>query len=476
MAKNLDVYKVSDIDRLIADATENRLGTEFKTRAEVDQMRNDLRFAFDRIQGLPLEEFSWWRKSLEMWRNFNVIRLMGGAVWNQATELGQIVGSMGWKTTLSAVPELRTLRRDILTGKAPTDLLDHLENTIGGVGSEYVARMEFGVKDDWVRNMGDTRMNQWLDKVDQGVNKMARGVLDYTGMTPLMIQQKRVHAVALVNHFVNNANGKIQSKFLTKDRLAWMGLDDDMASRVNTNLQKYSKPTKGEYSDTFKLDFKAWVDADPESHSAFMNAIHRESRRVIQENDLASMIPIMGSTLGKTVFQFMNFSMHGWNKSLMFAANHRDWTTLSTVMQASTLASLAYMGRTMLSAAGMDEDKKRQYLEQRMSAQQIVANSFGRISQMSLLPNLYDTLSPYPLFQGMRTTSDLSSLASNPTYQAINGVLSMKKIIRNGLSDEYQTTAQDIRAWGKLLPMNNVVPISSLLNQIANDYPTTDQE
>jgi hypothetical protein len=95
---------------------------------------------------------------------------------------------------------------------------------------------------------------------------------------------------------------------------------------------------------------------------------------------------------------------------------------------------------------------------------------------MSLLPNLYDTLSPYPLFQGMRTTSDLSSLASNPTYQAINGVLSMKKIIRNGLSDEYQTTAQDIRAWGKLLPMNNVVPISSLLNQIANDYPTTDQE
>jgi hypothetical protein len=475
MAKNLDVYKVGDIDRLIADATENKLGNEFKTRAEVDRMRNDLKFAFDRIQGLPLEEFAWWRKGLEMWRNFNVIRLMGGAVWNQATEMSQIIGSMGWKTTLQAIPELRALRRDLATGKAPNELLEHLENTIGGVGSEYVARMEFGAKDDWVRNMGDTKMNRWLDATDTGVNKLARGVLDYTGMTPLMIQQKRVHAVALVNHFVNTANGKASS-FLTKDRLAWMGLDEGMTSRLMENLKKYSKPTKGQYSETFKMDFAKWVKEDPESHSAFMNAIHRESRRVVQENDLASMIPLMGSTLGKTVFQFMNFSMHGWNKSLMFAANHRDWTTMSTVLHGSMLASIAYMGRTMVNSAGMDSDKKREYLDQRLSAQQIVANSFGRISQMSLLPNIYDTLSPYPLFQGMRTTSDLSSLASNPTYQALNGLLSMKKIIRNGISDEYQTTAQDVRAWGKLVPMNNVFPISTLLNSIANDYPTSDKE
>lgn len=475
MAKNLDVYKVGDIDRLIADATENKLGSEFKTRAEVDRMRKDLQFAFDRIQGLPLEEFAWWRKGLEMWRNFNVVRLMGGAVWNQATEMSQIIGSMGWKTTLQAIPELRALRRDLATGKAPNELLEHLENTIGGVGSEYVARMEFGAKDDWVRNLGDTKMNRWLDATDGGVNKMARGVLDYTGMTPLMIQQKRVHAVALVNHFVNTANGKASS-FLTKDRLAWMGLDDAMTARLMENLKKYSNPTKGQYSETYKMDFARWVKEDPESHSAFMNAMHRESRRVVQENDLASMIPLMGGTLGKTVFQFMNFSMHGWNKSLMFAANHRDWTTLSTVLHGSLLASLAYMGRTMVSSAGMDPEKKREFLDQRLSAQQIVANSFGRISQMSLIPNIYDTLSPYPMFQGMRTTSDLSSLASNPTYQALNGLLSMKKIIRNGLSDEYQTTSQDVRAWGKLVPMNNVFPISTLLNSIANDYPSSEKE
>lgn len=476
MAKNLDVYKVGDIDKLIADATENKLGTDFKNKAEVQRMREDLQFAFDRIQGLPQEEFTWWRKGLDMWRNFNVIRLMGGAVWNQATELSQTVGSMGWKATLAAVPELRALKRDIATGKAPNDILDHLENTIGGVGSEYVARMDFKGSDDWVRNLGDTKMNQWLDRIDNGVKKGAKGVLDYTGMTPLMIQQKRLHAVALVNHFVNKANGKIDSKFLTKDRLAWMGLDEADTTAVMDSLKTYTKPTKGEYADTFKLDVNKWVAENPETHSKFMNAIHRESRRVVQENDLASMIPLMGGTLGKTVFQFMNFSMHGWNKSLMFAANHKDWTTLSTVMHGSFLASLAYMGRTMTGSVGMDPDQKREYLDKRLAPGQIVANSFGRISQMSLIPNIYDTLSPYPAFNGLRTTSDLSSLASNPTYQAVNGLLSMKKIIRNATSDELQTTSQDVKAWGKLLPLNNVFPVSTLLNSIASDYPNSDKE
>lgn len=475
MAKHLDVYKVGDIDRLIAEATENKLGSEFKSKADVARMRDDLKFAFDRIQGLPQEEFSKLNKSMEMWRSFNVIRLMGGAVWNQATEMGQIVGSMGWKTTLQAIPELRALTRDLKTGKAPHDILEHLENTIGGVGSEYLARMDFQAKDDWVRNAGDTKMNRWLDKVDTGMNKVAKGVLDYSGMTPLMIQQKRVHAVALVNHFVNTANGKA-STFLTKERLAWMGMDEAMTQRVMNNLNKYTKPTKGEFSSTYKLDLDRWVKEDPEAHSAFMNAIHRESRRVVQENDLASMIPLMGTTLGKTMFQFMNFSMHGWNKSLMFSANHKDWTTLSTILNGSLLASLSYMGRTMVGSVGMDATKQKEYLEKRMAPGQIIANSFGRISQASLLPNLYDTLSPYPMFQGMRTTSDLSSLASNPTYQAINGVLSLKKIVRNAGSDEYQTTEKDIRNWAKLLPLNNVAPISTLLNNIANDYPTTEKQ
>jgi hypothetical protein len=278
-----------------------------------------------------------------------------------------------------------------------------------------------------------------------------------------------------VNHFVKTSKGEASS-FLTKDRLAWMGLGEGDYAKVLENINRFTQPKKGEYGASHKMDFAGWQREDPRSYSQFMTAIHRESRRVVQENDLGSMIPLMGTTLGKTVFQFMNFSMHGWNKSLQFALNHRDWTTLSTVLHGSLYASLAYMGRTVLNAQGMDAEKRAEFLAKRLSLGQITANSFGRISQVSLLPVAFDTVSPMPLFQGMRTTSDLSSMASNPTYQALNGLLSLKKAIRNGASDEYQTTEKDIRTWGKLVPLNNVYPVSSLINSIANDYPSSETE
>lgn len=474
LSEHLGIHKVGDISKAIHAATENKFGSSERASADVARNRGDLKFAIDRIQGIPQEEFTGLNKALEMWRNFNVIRLMGGTVWNQAAEMSQIVGSMGWRAVLAAIPELRSLSRDMATGKAPHDILEHLENTIGGAGSEFIKRMDFKLSDDWVRNKGDTAWNRRLDAMDTKLKQVAKGTLDYTGMTPLMIQQKRVHAVALVNHFVNDATGKAKSTFLTADRLAWMGMDKEAFDAVQASLKKYTSPTKGEYGQTFKLDFENWVKESPDTHAKFMEAIHRETRRVIQENDLASMIPIMGTTLGQTVFQFMNFSMHGWNKSLMFAANHRDFSTLSTVMHGGLFSALAYMGRSMVSSVGMTDEQKTKFMTERMSTKQIVANSMGKIAQASLLPNLYDsTLGNLTgtMFSGMRTTSDISSIASNPTLSAINGVLSLGKIGKNAISGESQTTQHDIKQWGKLLPLNNVAPISTLLNSLANDYP-----
>jgi hypothetical protein len=296
-------------------------------------------------------------------------------------------------------------------------------------------------------------------------------------MTPLMVQQKRVHSVALVNHFVNIANNKPVTRFLNKERLAWMGLDDAAYQQVLTNLKQYSTTKKGMFQDvTDKLNFEKWSKEDPENYSKFLTAIHRESRRVIQENDLASMVPIMGKSIAQTMFQFQNFTLQAWNKQMMFAANHRDVATVSTIMHSGILGTLAYMGRTNLQAAGMDGDQRKDFLEKRMNNKQIIANGFGRVAQASMVPQLFDIISPYPMFSGLRTTSDVSSLASNPTISAINSLVSMKKIIKNGLSDESQTTRADARAWGRLLPLNNVVPISTILNRMTNKLPTTETQ
>src|SRR5690606_34110205 len=118
-------------------------------------------------------------KGMEMWRNFNVIRLMGAAVYNQIQELSQIIGTMGWKATMRAIPQLGAIRRDILSGKVANPLLDDLENMIGGAGSDLIRRANFNPSEDWVRELGDTPFNRWLDKADNALRKTSDGVLKY---------------------------------------------------------------------------------------------------------------------------------------------------------------------------------------------------------------------------------------------------------------------------------------------------------
>ena len=196
---------------------------------------------------------------------------------------------------------------------------------------------------------------------------------------------------------------------------------------------------------------------------------------------MTGRIPSMGSSLGQTVFQFQNFTMQAWNKSLMYGIHHADMSTFMTVMYGGFFGSLAYMGRSQLSALGMSDDDRRKFMEERMTFGQVMANGFGRISQASLLPTAYDTtigtMLGQPLFSGMRTTSDLSSIASNPTLSAINSLISMQKIVRNSASDEYQTTSRDIRTWGRtVVPLSSVPPFSTILNGIAGTFPTSDKQ
>jgi hypothetical protein len=423
-----------------------------------------------------MEEFTVGNKLLEMWRALNVSRLMGGAVYNQVQELSQIIGSMGWKTTLGAIPELRAMVRDAKSGKVANEMLDQLENLTGGAGADLIRRTDFSPRDDWVRQRGDTALNQWLDRADNAMSQGAAGVLKYTGMTGVMIQQKRIHAIAMINHFVDSANGKAKLAF-SKERLAWMGLDDTDTQKVLDGIKSYHSPVNG--SKVGKVDFEKWQANDPETYAKFIVAYQREARRVVQENDLASMVPIMGKGWGQTMFQFMNFSLQGWNKSMAFAMNHKDYQTLSTVLHGSMFAAATYIARTNASMAGMSEEERQSFAEKRLSTKQIVANSIGRIAQVSIMPMLIDsTIAPTPIFSGAKTTSNVTDfIGSNPTLSAISTALAMpRKIALASASDDVQVGEKDVRNWMRLLPFNNVVGISNVLNSIAADFPNSDKQ
>ena len=477
LAKNLDVYKSGDVTQMISDAVTNTLGSKY-LESDLVRARDDLQFAFDRILSVPLEEgFNPWRKGLSMVRNFNVMRLMSGAVFNQLTETAQIAGTVGYKAMIEAVPDFGKLMRDMETGKAPTDLLDHLENTFGGAGAQYIMRMDFSKRTGWSDNYRDgSNWNKNLDKLDGAISYGAQKTLDWTGMTGMLVQQTRLHATALVNGFVDLAHGVPHGggAFLTKERLAWMGLSEDDFGAIKNVLKDLSSDTAGDIRTSTKaIDWDKFSVDHPELHHKFMRAIWRESRRVIQENDLGSMVPFMGTTLGKTAFQFMNFGIQAWNKQLMFGAHHRDAATLNGVLQGTMYGSVIYAGRAYQNSIGMEEEARQEFLAERLgSPHKVVLRGWARTGASSMIPNLA-TLVGVDWFQGSRTTTDLSGLMSNPTYAFANSIItSGKKVGTNALSSETQTTQADVKAMSKLLPFHNLTGVNTIVNKLVQDFPT----
>lgn len=462
MAKTTGARLRSDYNKLIHDATKQQIG-DGANRSDVTRVREDLNFAIDRILGRPLEESRKHLAAAAMFRAYNVIRLMSGAVYNQLVEFGQVMGTVGFKNTLSSISDYRRLMAKMKSGVVDDEVLT-IRDIFDSLGADSVARMDFAESEEWTRLMGDTNIARVLDKSEEVLRKGAKAVLDYTGMNPLMHMQRRFHAVAFVNHIKKVATAKngreVHGRFFTPKRLAGMGLTEtdfgDILDLVRANP---------------KVSPIDALDSAPRLKSLFRTALQRESRRVIQENDLPSMIPIMGRGLAQTIFQFQNFAFQAWSKALMFGLHQRDASALMSLLYGGMLASIAYSTRTLLGTIGMDEEARQERLEQRMSMKQIVANSFGRTSQATMLPQLFDIISPYPMFSGMRTTSDVSDLASNPTLQLVNSFLSGGKLIRNAFSDEEQTTQRDVQSLMRTLPLNNMVGMQNVLNAIAAEFP-----
>ncbi|OZB49736.1 MAG: hypothetical protein B7X60_00015 [Polynucleobacter sp. 39-45-136] len=472
LAKHLDIYKLGDVDTVINDATHNELGKGFKSSAPLEKYRKYLREAIEDVQGVPRESWTWWRQTLKTLMGYEVISKMSGAVWNQTVEWGNVLGALGYKTTLQGVPEIKSFIRNSQTGVLPHEMLEHIENTIGGVGAEYITRVQYKPTDTWIRNMGDSKIGRFMDKADSTINKGAQAVLDWSGMTPMQILQERHFGVGLVNKFMDLAH-KGDRSYLTVERMAHLGFSEADTANLVAAIKRHTKGETGEYFKKPKLDIDKFAAQEPAAHYQLMSAISRESRRVIQHNELASMIPVMGTTLGQMTFQFMNFSMQAWNKAMLYSMNHRDMTVLMSSIHGSYISMLAYVARTHVQAMGMDEEDRQAFLDKRLSAGQIAANSFGKLAVLSVLPNAYDSL-PFtqPMFSGMRTTSDLSGIASLPLVQDVNAGLKISKTLtRKAISPDEVVTGKDIMAMKRLTPLNNAFPITMFWNGLANEFP-----
>ena len=482
-AHHLDIYKQGDWSAALAKATSPGLGTHL-TEAQIEEMRTLLQFSYDRLIGVPVENPTKVGKVMEMFRNFNVIRLMGGAVFNQMSEMGQVLGSLGLGVVSRAIPEYSRLKAAIKAGAA-TDEAKFFKDLYDGVGATLTERMDFGASDDWVKLTGQNdTFTKSLDWLDNGLRKGASGLLKYTGMTKLTAIQRKVHATGMVNHIMDlartqtvrtSAGGTVnvgkESALFSKERLAWMGMTEADFTALKSALLKHEKADKSTMWAKMQQD-------DPDLYAKLITAIHRESKRVVQENDLGSMVPIMGKGAAQTFFQFQNFAFQAWNKAMLHGMHQRDGVAFAQMAYTSMFGSLVYMARQQAQSMGMDETTRAEFMEKQFNPVKVsIGGGIFRTAQASLMPNIVGTVLPTDWLQGTKTTSDVTSIFSAPAVQTVKAVGSMiKDPMRAALDDEYQIAQRDVKQWSRLIPFNNFLGQSLIGNFLAKDFPSSNNE
>lgn len=398
------------------------------------------------------------KRAARLARNYNFARLMGVVGFAQIAETGNILGQMGWKATLQQVPALRkTMRRLEETGEFDDALSEDIEAMLG-LGVERLNMDRTGRYDEFMapEMAGFTRADEALQRVNRVVG-------DVSGLNPITAGLDRMAARAALQRFANIALS--EGAGLSKRRLLSLGLDDEMAGRIAGQLRDKAAWIDGSVTGRKIAALKLETWDDQEAANALVTATQRWVRRAIQKPDPGDLNKLLTSEVGKIVFQFRNFTMVAWSKQLLHGVRMQDAATVQSFLGTTFFGGLAYV--SMVAAQSVGKPDAREFLEERLTLENIAASSFYRAGWMSLFPGMIDTAMDVtghdPLFAYARTTGLATSFVGNPTLDLLDTAYAATKPVLSG--DEME--AHDWRRIARLAAFQNTLVIGNALDAIS---------
>ncbi|MCB1922880.1 MAG: hypothetical protein KDJ27_03890 [Gammaproteobacteria bacterium] len=441
---------------------------------KVDRDADLAEFLLNQITGRPTAmqggqdaRFTTTGRTLQALRDFNFLRLMGNLGLAQIPEAGRILGELGWRNAIKALPALKGMMRDMQTGKLSSELLDEFEGMIG-TGSEYLTSTVYnrvGVRlegDDFSAQGVSPGAGRWETRIAHAKRVMTQ----VSGMMPVNTVLYRWTSAAMAHRWVNMATG---AETISTKRLAWLGLSDEMHQRILEQIRKhgsYEASELGRATKVQRMNVDQW--SDPDAAEAFAMASHRLSRNVIQANDPGTLPKwVSSSPLMQTIWQFRSFMWGAWSKQTLHGIKMRDFPAVSALMAATVLGGMAHSLRAYTVSLGMSDDRRRDYLDKQLSPSGIAAGSFLRAGQSSLIPMVVDSmmdLSGQGPFQGYRGSGLASGILGNPTVDLLD---STGPQVGNLIAGE-ESEASARRALS-LLPFQNVIGMQQALNALADE-------
>jgi hypothetical protein len=472
----------AEIDRLAEHATALReRGIEY-SESQLKRDQDNLRFMHDYIRGNTLYGVNPGTASGSGWRlanallGYNYVRVMNQTGLAQIPELANIIGHVSLRTLANAIPSFRAITREAKAGKLSDEFMDSIEDYTG-LGASVMRDVPTNRYDDFGTTL-DPQEHKYLTRIEKLVDKGKRITSRISGMAQITDFSYRIAMPGEARNILESAMGL---KTPNMKRLKADGLDAVMLGRIKTQAEKYAQYGEGEFTGKSKVTNLNWDDWDDlEAAYAMQTAIYRSSRRMVQATDAGDLNRLMAHPIGRVLLQFRSFVLVSWAKQLGYQVRMRDMEAAVSIMGQLLLGSMVYYAQSQIRSAGMSDKDRKEYLEEHLTTEKVVAASFQRTGTSSILPGIVDTLGNYagfdPVFAGRTTGLATDFLTGSPTVDTWKRV--EKGILEASgeavFQEEDQWTQGEAKALLGLLPFSNAIGVINAVNLMTKDMPERD--
>jgi hypothetical protein len=440
---------------------QNLIETQFGTGKLDKNGKQMADIALKSILGRPLETdpLGWGGRFTRMLMDFNFLRSMGSVVFSMLSENGKIVGMVGLRATMRAVPEMGVILRQALKGELPDDLAREIA-ALSGVGSSML-RTSVGLRPDDLNMPGFT--NGFIGKVDKMQQRLKRMQTFFSGLGPVTdIQQ-----VAVSRLFLHRLGQEAAEGFspVMRSRLKDYGLTPGDLTRLSKHLAENAERKNGVLT---KTNFD---QLPPGTQRRFGEAMSRMARHVIQEADVGAVPFFMHSKLGKLFMQFRTFSVAAYARHTLHGAAKHDSVWALGAMSAMGFAALGYIGNAYVNH-GNNPERLKSMLEEGEIAKMALARS----SDASILPMIADSVANAFGYDAPFTNTRNSGIGTNlingsasyDTFSKAGDIVSMIGSIRK----HGTPTREQVRSLTSMIYMNRIPGLLQAQTEIANLFPS----
>jgi len=460
------------LDRNLAEANA-MFGPAGKKRAQQENLVAQTLYnsIINRRAPLAADPTGNYARTARLIQDYNFLRLMNQVGFAQVGELGNAISIGGVRGILQAVPEIRAMLRRAKDGKIEDPVMRDIMAATG-ISADRNINQAIN-RADTIGVFSEGR-GDFIDKALFMAAPMKRVTADISGMAQVTLMLERIAARVATQTLTDLA---FKSKSLSRKRLASLGLDDEMAERIYTQIRSKAITQKSVLFGNRKIkDINADQWDDTEARFMFFNAIARMTKRGIQQNDIGDLNLYMTSTMGQILTQFRTFMLVSWAKQFLHNIKANDFRGYQAMMGSVAFASLGYMAQVQANAQFRED--KEEYLKKMLSVEAIGKASFQRSSWASLWPALIDTGGAFftdePVFAYRSTGLETNLITGNPTVQLISkGLASAQAVSRSLLNPDLQFSQGQQRALNTLVPYQNALGIKNALNKLVEIRPET---